>query len=502
MPGCIRGYTAVVWRGMRRSQLAVFTDDAIEASLRSADVWHRDADLPDPLDRQDCRQRPDLVAVSVRRRIEESTPWGSPSAVNYPKIHGGDRCLVVLDPIAEIFYRQTVARVLSADRSLLDAVMHARIIEADTENWHVRPWRGEYRHLLDMRDNWRRQRLGIGELDIKDHYLTVALDSLARVLRSCGPGDYAVADLINSLKLLESLPGSPLGLPVGLEPSAVLGTLALLPIDRSLDRLCTHFYRWMDDISIPGISEAQHLDIIGVVSRQLVLQGQQLNPAKSKWTAGDLDVSPSYSVIHDKMMSGDEALNILEYAVTSGDYSKVHQALGVLAHSRDIRGLHKIIEHPILLHKTPARVGRLLKSVNFRTDAWEPILDLLYVEDHPYRAVVVSHLANAMPPQLLSGEDRERIFCMATDANDSGTFLLAAFLYALAFRSASGRTAVQMRRHAFELAHDLSDVNVRRSLIAGLSTGGTLPRRVKLQLSEFAKTVTELAYTAEWVLAA
>ena len=391
---------------MKRPLLLNFTDEEAAACLRSAKLFHGDDDLPDPLERVDCYSRPDLLAAEIRRRETQGQVWGAPSTISYPKISGGSRQLIALDPCSELFYRLLVAPVRVADRRLPDGVLHARVADIESDEWHIKSWREGQQHLRSLRADWRQRQIPVGLLDVKNHYATIRLDSLISILYSCGDLDLHIMRLAEYFQLLHDIPGMPSGLPVSREPSAILGTLALLPLDRLISRHCSKCIRWMDDIRIPGISQSQFEHLVALSIDQLGLAGQELNLEKSRWPEDDIENDPYGLVIEDDYMSYEEAAQILEVAAENGDFSQVNRALAVLGSRGDTRGLEILGANSELFYRSPAAVGRYLRSVTSSFDAWEPLLDLLHLGDRDHHDVVLVHLAHVMPAGLLSVDAR------------------------------------------------------------------------------------------------
>ena len=487
---------------MKRPLLLNFTDEEAEACLQSAKPFHGDDDLPDSLDRMDCYNRPDLVATEIRRREIEGQVWGAPSAISYPKLTGGSRRLIALDPLSELFYRLLVAPVRVVDRQLPDGVLHARVGGIESPRWHVKPWREGQKLLRKLRADWKQSHIPVGLLDIRDHYATIRLDSLTSILYSYGGLDHHVIRLAEHMQRLYDMPGIPSGLPVSREPSAVLGTLALLPLDRVISRHCSGHIRWMDDIRIPRVTRSQFEHLMALVIEQLCLTGQELNLEKSTWPEDEVEADPYALLIEDDRMSCAEAARVLQLATEKGDYGQVNRALAVLGSRGDPRGLVILGECSDIFYRSPAAVGRYLRNVTSVLDDWGPFLDLLHLVERDHHDIVLVHLAYVMPHGLLSVDARERVFELGIEAYGRSKHALAPFLFVLSMRDAQGRPAIRLRTRAFDMVHEISEINARRALLAGLRSGGSLPRRVRKQVAEYGKSYPEVEYTADWVLSA
>ncbi len=381
-------------------------------------------------------------------------------------------------------------------------MLHARIGGIESLRWHVKPWRKGQGLLRKLRADWRQSHVPVGLLDIRDHYATIQLDSLSSILYSCGGLDPHVMRLAEHLQRLYDMPGIPNGLPVSREPSAVLGTVALLPLDRVIARHCSGHIRWMDDIRIPRVTQSQFEYLVALVMEQLSLTGQELNLEKSRWPEDEVEADPYALLIEDDHMSCAEAARVLQLAAEQDDYSQVNRALAVLGSRGDSRGLIVLGECSDVFYRSPAAVGRYLRSVSSVLDAWEPFLDLLHLVERDHHDIVLVHLAYVMPHRLLSVDARERVFELGIEAHGQSKHALAPFLFVLSMRDAQGRPAIRLRTRAFDMVHEISDINARRALLAGLRSGPSLPRRVRQQVAEYGKSHPELEYTVDWVLSA
>ena len=270
---------------MNRSKIGNLDDDSVARSVRAAETYHHSRQVPDPFDRKDCIKRPDLVALALRQRVQRGDEWGSPSVVTSPKLTGGDRILIVLDPLAEVLFRRKGDNLLAIDSEFSDRILHARITNQTGSEWQIRSWRERHPQWERLKATSYLPLIGSGMLDVKDHYPTISNEHLADLLRSYGIPEASVQDLFESLESLHSISGIPSGLPVDMELSALLGTAALLPVDGLLLNEKVEFYRWVDDLLLLGLSEEHFIDVSGRIAQVLGSRGQRLNEEKSRWLA-------------------------------------------------------------------------------------------------------------------------------------------------------------------------------------------------------------------------
>ena len=489
---------------MNSSHIANFDDESVARSIRAAEMYHRERQVPDPLDRKDCLGRPDLLAAAIRRRIRRGMEWGSPSTIKSPKITGDHRILIVLDPLAEVFFREKGMQLQAIDSHLSGNVLHARTSNQADVDWQIRLWREPHSEWKRLKTENRLNRLGSGVLDVKDHYPTISNEYLAELLQSHGIMDATVRDLVEGLVHLQSIPGMPQGLPVDMELSALLGTAALLPVDQFLLSGEIDFYRYVDDILLPEISEAYFVDVRGRIQEVLRLGGQELNETKTQWK-GDLDVILPYATTSPKKMTKYEAASALRAAVDSGEFAAVPKAFAVLAESTSLKGLELIAEHPILLYRVPIQAMKYLRTISGQADLekWEPLGELFPVNgSKPDQALAIVHLARCFPHRVMSEQLRRDVWDSCVSQGVEAVPAVTHFMVDLLFRSIRGRQIKRLRKEALELIDETVDLGFRRVLVGGFRYGGTPSASDADRLREIGKRDLDLACTVEWVLAA
>ena len=333
---------------MYKSKNDNFDDDSVALSVRAAQRFHQLSQVPDPLDRKDCRMRPDLVAAAVRQRVHRAEEWGSPRVIMSPRLTGGHRILIVLDPLAEVFFREKGDRLLAVDGQLSDNVLHARTTRYAGSAWRIRSWHERHPQWKQLKSVSRRPSIGSGILDVKDHYPTTYNEVLADLLRSRGISRVGVQQLVRSLESLQAMPDIPSGLPVDMELSALLGTAALLPLDCLMLKEDIQFHRWVDDLILLGVSEEQFTDLLGNIREILGARGQHLNDQKSHWVGG-LQPMQMYEAEPSSDLTEYDAVNVLRKAARSDDFKDAAKAFGALRNASASIGLNLIAEYPIFV---------------------------------------------------------------------------------------------------------------------------------------------------------
>ena len=489
---------------MYRSKNENFDDDSVALSVRAAQRFHQFRQVPDPLDRKDCRKRPDLLAAAVRQRVLRGEEWGSPRVIISPKLTGGNRILIVLDPLAEVFFREKGDRLLAVDGELSDNVLHARTTRYAGSAWRIRSWHERHPQWKQLKSVSRRPSIGSGILDVKDHYPTISNEVLADLLRSCGISIASVQQLVQSLESLQAMPGIPSGLPVDMELSALLGTAALLPLDCLLLKEDIQFHRWVDDLILLGISEEQFTDLLGRIRGILGAGGQHLNDQKSHWV-GSPQPMQMYGAEPSSDLTQEDAVDVLRQAVRSDDFRDAAKAFGALRNASAKIGLDLIAKYPILWFKAPHASGKYLRKMSSApvADQWEPLAELLPqdVVDSE-RELATMHLARCFPHHLLSEQVQRRAWDWCVNEGAESAPMVASFVVDLVLRDVRRRQTKRLRSEALEWVDETLDFGLRRVLVGSFRYGGKPAEREANRLQELGRCDPDLACTVEWVLAA
>ena len=112
-------------------------------------------------------------------------------------------------------------------------------------------------------------------LDVEDFYAAVTPATVEGSLRRLGADREATAQLRSILEHVAEA-GCP-GLPIGPRESGVLANAVLLPVDQRLRDLGVPHIRWVDDIALPGRSDA-----VRAVGDTLASLGLRTNTAKCR----------------------------------------------------------------------------------------------------------------------------------------------------------------------------------------------------------------------------
>ncbi len=475
------------------------SDVAVGDNIAAAGRWWAQADVPDPLNCADLRARPDLAASAMRSRAAGGWIWGTPRGFPYLKPSGGQRALVRLDPLADLFYRERVGRVVGpVERALPASVFNARS-EAHRSSWRTKDWRRAHREFREARDKASRAGYdGEARFDVRSHYATIGCRSLRQCLNSVGAGSGATDSLIESLDDLHAVPDVPQGLPVGPEGSAPLGTAALIPLDRRLRGRGLHALRWMDDVVVPLESADMFDDVMEVAHGQLHLLGQSLNIDKCEFVAYGADLDDVGSADGDGGMLSDDPLQALEMAAWLEEPRGVTMALGLLRSRSDPAGVALLKANEWMVDRFPKQVAAYLRAVMARDDSWDWVLDLIDRTTDDRNAGAQLHLARVLPHSAISPSIRASLFDRAHAIQRSRHAPLADHLFAA---SARARTHdPKHRRRALELAVEMAELDAARALLSTFAKGG-VDRQARAGLHHIRRTRPELEMAVEWVLA-
>lgn len=467
----------------------------MSGSLSAGRVFAKDCDLPDPLDLADYERRPDLLAAAAQRRHADGWLHGHPRVMDYPKPSGGLRRMTRLDPIADVIYRQLVGRVVAADGALFDGVHNTRV-ESVPGGWRSVPWRkARSRYEEDLKRK-READQGAVKLDVREHYDTVSPALVMLVLNSAGIPSGAVGEMAAWLRALDEIPGCGSGLPTGPEGSAVLGTLALLPLDRALARDGYDLVRWSDDYVVP-VSGPEDLElVIALAQANLERNGQRLNLGKCVYLGpGEGPGAVSQIDIGEHLVDPGSELEVLAWME---EPQGVTQTLGLLRRDGDSRGVGTLKAHRWILERFPRQSAAYLRSVSEDVE-WEWVLDAVLSPTTPENAAAQLHLQRAVPRQVWGPEEAKRLFAMGWELDRRKFSPLANQCFATAGRS--GERASVRQRRALEAAVELSDLDAQRGLLRAFERSGGVSRSSRIGLTHLRRTSPELAAATDWAAA-
>lgn len=467
--------------------------------LRAADVtaakeWHRDDLLPDVLDNRDTFEQPDAVVHAVLRRYETTgRSIATLQTVMYPKAQTGTRPLPMLDPIALHAYRAAVTPIASKLATGLPKMTLSRRVEMlPNGSWRSEPWRKALAARRCIVAGWREgdREGGRGVFDIRSAFPTIDLENLfGRTLPSFGCDEFELAQLRRFFAEVASYPGRWPGLLQSLEPSAVLGTAALVPIDRLLKRLEFNAVRFVDDGAVATKTGSEFEGVVTSIDdlAQTALS-QSLNHGKTAWQpwTARLDISSSLGDIHDDNDRFDPLIDFrdaeaaLADAEYSGNPSGVAAALSTLARGQSLVGHNFIRDNNWVRDRLPMRCAQHVTHRNVwgqltasRREDWIAECEPGSSSNKLFRLGLIharrKDIARLEPAELIE----EGLRLQGDDG--SGAALGIEYLAAGAVASSSK----QDQQRLVELASRFPESNVQRALLGSLKPGNLNKARLR-----------------------
>lgn len=481
-------------------------DELVAAQIRAGRSWRADADLPDSLDFADITSCPALTAEVIRNRRRQSAGVGSPSAMAYPKPNGRDlRRETVLDPFADLAYLALLTpAVPHIERHLSRRnVFSVRAEIFATGAWRTVPWRQAQARLHEVLAEFDDDSsFAVGQMDVQNHFATVDTGPLARTLSSVGCADSTVRGIVAFLDELGSVVGVPHGLPIGPEASAVLGTVALVSLDRLLERVTLRFTRWVDDITFLVGHERLYGLVHDEVAAHLESRRQRANHAKCQSTRADQwqphRAGHGSGLSWDDDVAADEAVASLIEAVEAEDFAVIAAPLGRLRSLSDPRAVSILQRHPKAVMARPKQCASYLRKVQAEIADWQWAIDLALGETTDWTAAGQLHLLRAVPRSAVGSSDGQRLFEKAATL-DRDSFAALADHMAVKAGQSPERTKTR-RVRAVDLAETTDDVNAQRSLMAVLKDG-TVDRVSRRAVNHLVRRSPDLAPTASWIAA-
>ncbi len=187
----------------------------------------------------------DRGSGSIRAR-----PTGPLVVQVVPKPSGGTRRVVVLDPVDEMAFSRSVARLAPSFRRALGPESHASRVAA----WDPRrglllePWRHARRRWHGEVRRMGSQGHRVAVTDVRECYGSIAPWVVEQRLRAIGAPEDGIDEVGSWLRAFREAGVE--GLPVGPVASAVLADAVLAAGDDALRRAGVSFIRWVDDVVI------------------------------------------------------------------------------------------------------------------------------------------------------------------------------------------------------------------------------------------------------------
>ncbi len=465
------------------------------AEVRANTAWIRDVDIPDALGWQDFHKHADASLTALEIRLNDAGNSQVPRLdfMIYPKPNGEPRRFPILDPLTELGYRNAVkpaARRLSG--SLPGSVFSRRVESGSSYGFRAEPWRParqRYKGWL-KRQRQKSPNGGRGELDVQSCFPTIDRDTLLwTTLPSLGCEQWEIQPVSDFLERLAQRPGLSTGLPIGQEMSSILGTAALVPLDRCARRF--EYGRWVDDITVCTESEGMFYDEAhGSLSKQLERIGQVFNNGKTLWLPWSVDRELGMSGdVYEEYDDGTEGPYFrLLSAAELGDYEPIRGALAELSASNDSRGMSVISEFPWVARRFPKECAKYAAHVWDQTDSvdgqWvlSSLMERLNDQDF---APLNLHLLHTFRKRPIL-RDIDKLLERAVDPTSGLPVPLREQMMAAGVRHLDSK-----KSSAIEIAFEMGRLNTRRALLGELN-GPQLSRLQRSAIDELASETTGL----------
>lgn len=336
----------------------------ISHSISCAAAWSGTTELPDPNQWKDLVFARDACRDVAVRRLEMGRSPQRAQIFPWPKETGGTRPMAWLDPVDHAIYRATVGRLILPIYACLDSdrVLASEVV-AQPPGWKLSHWRPAIHRRRARAMEMLGSYAGMGTLDIQTYFPSVRLSALERFLTSLPVHEPSVLFLLRWLGDLHQV-SDIRGLPIGPEPSRVLGNGLLSLGDQYFSAADTEFVRYMDDTWCFMDDEASFNVLAEGYGHALAGLELEVNEGKTQWLLGmeARNEVARFAIAYreDALRSSGElgegaGLDLLEEALEDAipRKSELRRALGALTDRMHPRPAVALQEDPTLLRLAP-----------------------------------------------------------------------------------------------------------------------------------------------------
>jgi hypothetical protein len=487
-------------RGAGAVQGPAVVPELVTRHLAAMARWDTDANLRDVLDRRDLRACTPEVASALERRIGEERGPAPLLSLPYPKDDGTTRLTSVLDPFDDLWFcmlMSTTAPYVNRTLPGPTVVISTRFLPAGPGVYVAEDWRHAAKRKGQIVD--RSGRSGVGGFDVASHYATTQFESVQRILNSCLVPPATIERVASLLRGFGDWPLCPQGLPIGPMGSAMLGTLALLPVDRLLRRLGVDHERWMDDFTIAAPNQSEFDGTTAEVEGQLGLLGQALNPSKT-WFKSPLDSTESLVEVDldDVQPRWDTSLEGLRLVVRMRDRKGCRYVLGGLRARERPDGVTYAAETDEVWELAPKHSGDYLVSQAraLTEDDLEHLVNRCTAVPTETAAAGMAHSSRVLGATRVAARHGPRLHAAADQLATTRFRALSPGLYRAAAISRE-RPSVRHER-SIDTAAALADLNAQRGLISGVRVD-TPSKSIASALTALVRRHPDLGPTTTWV---
>ena len=254
--------------------------------MRFLPIWDGTYEVPDVIGFADYLSYREDFCREILRRAQVGVT-GSMSEFPYPNTPGKVRWMALLDPGDLLLYRAAVGPIAEVMDCKLGSEVHSSRLAHHPPAWRLRkpkrPWKAfQQESLRYINEKATRAML---QTDLERYFQLIDHDELLFFLLRCGCHEAPVGLIAKMLAGWRRRNGLR-GLPIGPEPSSLLGNVFLLPVDdRCRTQGITHL-RWMDDMRLFGPAEAVCGQFVPMLDTQFGQQRLRRNVEKTYISSG------------------------------------------------------------------------------------------------------------------------------------------------------------------------------------------------------------------------
>ncbi len=467
---------------------------SVEANVQAGRKWACRRDLPDVLGWKDLADHPGATFNALSRRVSEGRVPGAVSSFPLPKPGKCEmRGLAHLHPLDDLQMRLLVDRMLNEVSVHVHPHAFGARLESGPPGWQIEPSNRAWEHLREAASeliaSGRYETLV--KCDVRRCYPSITADVIERALSGQGLDVKRVDPLVEMLRGLLRV-GSPKGLPIGPEASAVIAGLVLGVVDRAVAEAGMAHLRYSDDsfIFVPnGTATAQAYE---VYSQALDKVG--LKPNLDKFEEHPVGDGSAWSAVQDPTVSAlqyyrvfvDDERHLLaaldaELLREQPNLRVVSFCVGSLRYRRSPCALPRIYENPAVLLDLPTQTGRYLSELcdneptRHEVDQdWLVEQAMAELGDAGLAAQLqVCNVASRVRLGEANGRCLEEIVTASSGGSTQRAPLRAFAAHAWA------QSHAYRRRRAEDLALEFAHYDIRRALVEGIATKGQPSRKTR-----------------------
>lgn len=467
---------------------------SVEANVQAGLEWACRRDLPDVLRWSDFAAHPVATADSVDRRVSERRVPGAVCSFPLPK-PGKDelRRLAHLHPLDDLRLRVLVDQMLNKASLQVHARAFGARLVSGPPGWEIESSNHAWQHLRACASAMiaSERYATLVKCDVRRCYPSMTVEAVERALVWRGLDAKQVDPLVEMLRGL-LLVGSPKGLPIGPEASAVIASLVLGVVDQAMADAGLAHLRYSDDSFVfvrHGATTTQAYDVYCGA-----LESIGLEPNSDKYQEHSVSDGSAWSAVQDPTVSvlqcdrapfGDNrnfaAVLDEELSRDQPNWTAVSFCIGSLRVRRSACALPRVYDCPEVLLNLPRQVGRYLTELaENRPTRHEVDQDWLVEQATADRGdlglAAQLHACDAASRVRLGQANGQRLEEMVTASSacapQQGPVRAAA-------ACAWAQSQAYRQGRAEDIAQEFGNYNIRRSLIDAIAANSQGSRRIR-----------------------